>query len=107
MVVECQDERSQYKNKDKAMRVLRSRLFEIEQQKQDAAIADERRSQVGSGSRSERIRTYNFPENRISEHRIKLTLYHLDSFLDGNLDEVLDALITTEQSEKLARSEFS
>ena len=107
MVVECQDERSQYKNKDKAMRVLRSRLYEIEQQKQNAAIADERRSQVGSGSRSERIRTYNFPENRISEHRIKLTIYHLDSFLDGNLDEVLDALITTEQSEKLARSEFS
>lgn len=107
MVVECQDERSQYKNKDKAMRVLRSRLFEIEQRKQDEAIADERRSQVGSGSRSERIRTYNFPENRVSEHRIKLTMYHLDSFMDGDLDEVLDALITTEQSEKLAHSDFS
>ena len=107
MVVECQDERSQYKNKDKAMRVLRSRLFEIEQRKRDEAIAEDRRSQVGSGSRSERIRTYNFPENRVSEHRIKLTLYHLDSFLDGDLDEVLDALITTEQSEKLAKADFS
>ena len=104
MVVECQDERSQYKNKDKALRVLRSRLFEIEQRKQDEAIAAERRSQVGTGDRSERIRTYNFPENRVSEHRIKLTLYKLDSFLNGNMDEVLDALITTDQAEKLARA---
>ena len=104
MVVECQDERSQYKNKDKALRVLRSRLFEIEQRKQDEAIAAERRSQVGTGDRSERIRTYNFPENRVSEHRIKLTLYKLDSFMNGNLDEVLDALITTDQAEKLARA---
>lgn len=103
MVVECQDERSQYKNKDKALRVLRSRLFEIEQRKQTDAIAAERRSQVGTGDRSERIRTYNFPENRISEHRIKLTLYKLDSFLDGAMDEVLDALITTDQAEKLAK----
>ncbi len=103
MVVECQDERSQYKNKDKALRVLRSRLFEIEQRRQTDAIAAERRSQVGTGDRSERIRTYNFPENRVSEHRIKLTLYKLDSFLDGAMDEVLDALITTEQAEKLAK----
>ena len=103
MVVECQDERSQFKNKDKALRVLRSRLFEIEQRKRDDAIAAERRSQVGTGDRSERIRTYNFPENRVSEHRIKLTLYKLDSFLDGNLDEVLDALITTDQAENLAK----
>ncbi|HBI64936.1 MAG TPA: peptide chain release factor 1 [Clostridiales bacterium] len=105
MVVECQDERSQFKNKDKALRVLRSRLFEIEQRKRDDAIAAERRSQVGTGDRSERIRTYNFPENRISEHRIKLTLYKLDSFLNGDLDEVLDALITTDQANKLANAE--
>ena len=105
MVVECQDERSQFKNRDKAMKVLRSRLFEIKQREQDDAIAAERRSQVGSGDRSERIRTYNFPENRVSEHRIKLTLYKLDNFLNGNLDEVLDALITTDQAEKLAKME--
>ena len=105
MVVECQDERSQFKNRDKAMKVLRSRLFEIKQREQDDAIAAERRSQVGSGDRSERIRTYNFPENRVSEHRIKLTLYKLDNFLNGNLGEVLDALITTDQAEKLAKME--
>ena len=105
MVVECQDERSQFKNKDKALKVLRSRLFEIKQREQEDAIAAERRSQVGTGDRSERIRTYNFPENRISEHRIKLTLYKLDSFLNGNIDEGLDALITTDQAEKLAKME--
>ena len=105
MVVECQDERSQFKNKDKALKVLRSRLFEIKQREQEDAIAAERRSQVGTGDRSERIRTYNFPENRMSEHRIKLTLYKLDSFLNGNIDEVLDALITTDQAEKLAKME--
>ena len=105
MVVECQDERSQFKNKDNALKVLRSRLFEIKQREQEDAIAAERRSQVGTGDRSERIRTYNFPENRISEHRIKLTLYKLDSFLNGNIDEVLDALITTDQAEKLAKME--
>ena len=105
MVVECQDERSQFKNKDTALKVLRSRLFEIKQREQEDAIAAERRSQVGTGDRSERIRTYNFPENRISEHRIKLTLYKLDSFLNGNIDEVLDALITTDQAEKLAKME--
>ncbi|MBR6102735.1 MAG: peptide chain release factor 1 [Ruminococcus sp.] len=105
MVVECQDERSQYKNKDKAMKVLRSRLLEIEQAKHDYKIASERRSQVGTGDRSERIRTYNFPESRISDHRIGLTLYKLDSFLNGNLDEVIDALATAEQAEKLAGQE--
>ena len=105
MVVECQDERSQFKNRDKALKVLRSRLFEIKQREQDDAIAAERRSQVGTGDRSERIRTYNFPENRVSEHRIKLTLYKLDSFLNGNMDEVLDALITTDQAERLAKME--
>lgn len=100
-VVECQDERSQHKNKDKAMRVLRSRLYEAEVEKQNAAIAADRRSQVGTGDRSERIRTYNFPENRVSEHRIKLTLYKLDQFMNGDLDEVLDALITADTAEKL------
>lgn len=100
-VVECQDERSQHKNKDKAMRVLRSRLYEAEVEKQNAAIAADRKSQVGTGDRSERIRTYNFPENRVSDHRIKLTLYKLDQFMDGELDEVLDALIAADTAEKL------
>ncbi len=105
MVVECQDERSQYKNKDKAMKVLRSRLLEREQAAHDDKIASERRSQVGTGDRSERIRTYNFPESRISDHRIGLTIYKLDSFLNGNLDEVIDALATADQAEKLANQE--
>lgn len=100
-VVECQDERSQFKNRDKAMRVLRTRLYEAEVKKRDDAIAADRRSQVGTGDRSERIRTYNFPENRVSEHRIGLTLYKLDRFLNGDLDEVLDALITADTAEKL------
>ncbi len=102
MVVECQDERSQYKNKDKAMKVLRSRLLEIEQAKHDDKIASERRSQVGTGDRSERIRTYNFPENRVSDHRIGLTLYKLESILNGNLDELIDALATADRAKKLA-----
>ena len=97
VVVECQDERSQHKNRDKAMRVLRTRLFEAEQAKQNAAIAAERRSQVGTGDRSERIRTYNFPENRVSDHRIKLTLYKLADFMDGAMDDVIDALITADR----------
>ena len=100
-VVECQDERSQHKNRDKAMRVLRSRLYEAEVEKQQAAIAADRKSQVGTGDRSERIRTYNFPENRVTDHRIKLTLYKLDQFLNGDLDEVLDALIAADTAEKL------
>ena len=87
MVVECQDERSQFKNKDKAMRVLRSRLYEIEQAKQDAQVAADRRSQVGTGDRSERIRTYNYPQGRLTDHRIGLTLYRLDDILNGDLDE--------------------
>ncbi|MCI6719258.1 MAG: peptide chain release factor 1 [Clostridiales bacterium] len=102
-VVECQDERSQHKNRDKAMRVLRTRLYEAECTKQQAAIAAERRAQVGTGDRSERIRTYNFPENRVSDHRIKLTLYKLGQFLDGDMDEVLDALATADTAEKLRR----
>ncbi len=101
LVVECQDERSQYKNKDKAMKVLRSRLYEMEQEKQSAAAAAERKSQVGSGDRSERIRTYNFPQGRVTDHRIGLTLYKIDAIMDGALDELIDALITADQAERL------
>ncbi len=101
MVVECQDERSQYKNKDKAMRVLRSRLYERMQQEQDDQIARERRSQVGTGDRSERIRTYNFPQGRVSDHRINLTLYKIDAIMNGDLAEITEALITADQAEKL------
>ena len=100
-VVECQDERSQHKNRDKAMHVLRSRLYEAEVEKQQAAIAADRKSQVGTGDRSERIRTYNYPENRVSDHRIKLTIYKLDQFLNGDMDEILDALIAADTAEKL------
>ncbi len=101
LVVECQDERSQYKNKDKAMRVLRSRLYERQQAEQDAEIASARRSQVGTGDRSERIRTYNFPQGRVTDHRIGLTLYKIDAVMDGELTELTDALITADQTEKL------
>ncbi|NLZ45343.1 MAG: peptide chain release factor 1 [Clostridiales bacterium] len=105
MVVECQDERSQHKNKDKAMKVLRSRLFDMKQQAHDSEIASERRSQVGTGDRSERIRTYNYPEGRISDHRIGLTIYRLEGVLNGNLDEVIDALATADQAAKLSAQE--
>ena len=101
MVVECQDERSQYKNKDRAMKILRSKLLEAEREKQDAAIAAQRRSQVGSGDRSEKIRTYNFPQGRVTDHRIGLTLYRIDAVLNGDLDELIDALVTADQAEKL------
>lgn len=101
VIVECQDERSQHKNKDKAMKVLRSRLYEAELQKQQDAIAADRKSQVGTGDRSERIRTYNFPQGRVSDHRIGLTLYKLEAIMNGDIDEIIDALITTDQSEKL------
>ena len=101
MVVECQDERSQYKNKDKALKVLRSRLLEQEQKKQSQEIAEQRRSQVGTGDRSERIRTYNYPQGRVSDHRIGLTLYKLNTVLDGDMDEVVQALITADRAEKL------
>lgn len=107
LVVECQDERSQYKNKDKAMKVLRSRLYEAEQQKQTDKIASERKAQVGTGDRSERIRTYNYPQGRLTDHRIGLTLYHLEDNLNGNLDEVFDALITADQALKLAAANGS
>ena len=102
LVVECQDERSQYKNKDKAMRVLRSRLLEMKQAEHDGGIAAKRRSMVGTGDRSERIRTYNFPESRVSDHRIGLTLYKLDSILNGSLDEVIDALALADRTAQLA-----
>ena len=100
-IVECQDERSQHKNKDKAMKILRSRILEAEREKQMSSIADERKSQVGTGDRSERIRTYNYPQGRISDHRIGLTIYKLEQFLNGDLDEVIDALITYDTAEKL------
>lgn len=102
VVVSCQDEKSQHKNKDKAMKILRSRIYDIMEEQRNKEIADERKSQVGSGDRSERIRTYNFPQGRVTDHRINLTLYKLDQILDGALDELIDALITADQSAKLA-----
>ncbi|WP_039656687.1 peptide chain release factor 1 [Clostridium tyrobutyricum] len=101
LVVSCQDEKSQLKNKEKAMKVLKSRLFEIAEKERNDSIAEDRRSQVGTGDRSERIRTYNFPQGRVTDHRIGLTLYKLDSFLDGDIDEVIDALITADQAKKM------
>ena len=101
IVVTCQDEKSQLKNKEKALKVLMSRLYDLEQQKQHDEIASERKSQIGRGNRNERIRTYNYPQGRVTDHRIGLTLHRLDSIIDGDLDEIMDALITTEQAEKL------
>lgn len=103
-VVECQDQRSQLENKDKALKVLRSRLLAKKQEEHDNAIAAERKSQVGTGDRSERIRTYNYPQGRVTDHRIGLTLYKLNVILDGVLDEIIDALITADQAEKLKTS---
>lgn len=105
VVVECQDERSQHKNKDKAMKVLRSRLYDALQQEQNDKIASERKMQVGTGDRSERIRTYNYPQGRLTDHRIGLTIYRLEDMLNGNLDEVFDALATADQAAKLANQE--
>ena len=105
LVVECQDERSQHKNKDKAMRVLKSRLLEEERRRQSDAIAGERKSMVGSGDRSEKIRTYNFPQYRVSDHRIGLTLYKLEQFINGDMDELIDALITADTAQKLSNNE--
>lgn len=104
-VVECQDERSQYKNKDKAMRVLRARLKQRETEKQQSERAGERKSQVGTGDRSERIRTYNYPQSRVTDHRIGLTLYKLDAVLNGALDEIIDALTTEETARRLQNAE--
>lgn len=101
LIVTCQDEKSQIKNKEKAFKVLKARLYDLEMQKQQDEIAGQRKSQVGSGDRSERIRTYNFPQGRVSDHRIGKTLYKLDAFLDGDIDEIVDGLITNDQAEKM------
>ncbi len=105
IVVSCQDEKSQHKNKDKAMKILRSRIYDEMEAQRHKEIADERKMQVGSGDRSERIRTYNFPQGRVTDHRINLTLYKLEQVLDGNMDELIDALITADQAAKLSQSE--
>ncbi|MBR1859130.1 MAG: PCRF domain-containing protein, partial [Selenomonadaceae bacterium] len=102
IVVQCQDEKSQLKNKEKAMRVLRARILDQARQQQNDAIAADRKNQVGSGDRSERIRTYNFPQGRVTDHRIGLTLHKLDSVLNGDLDEIISALITADQAKRLS-----
>ena len=103
IVISCQDEKSQLKNKDKALRVLRSRLYEMELAKQHDAEAEARRSQIGTGDRSEKIRTYNFPQGRVTDHRIKLTLHRLENVLNGDLDEIIDSLIAADQAVKLTK----
>ena len=102
IVVQCQDEKSQLKNKEKAMRVLRARVKDLAVREQNASIAADRKSQVGSGDRSEKIRTYNFPQGRVTDHRIKLTLYKIEEILNGALDEFISALITADQTKKLS-----
>jgi len=102
IVVTCQDQRSQHKNRDKAMRVLKSKLYEIEVQKQNSEVAENRKSQVGTGDRSERIRTYNYPQRRVTDHRIGYTIYQIDEFLNGDMEELIDKLITTDQAERLS-----
>ena len=104
-VVECQQERSQFQNRDKAMQLLRSRLYEEKVREQEQAVTDERRSQVGTGMRNERIRTYNFPQGRLTDHRIGLTLYKLENVMNGDLDEIIDSLITADQAERLKHSQ--
>ncbi len=104
-VVECQQERSQFQNRDKAMQLLRSRLYEEKVREQEEALTAERRSQVGTGMRNERIRTYNFPQGRVTDHRIGLTLYKIDAIMNGDLDEVIDALVTADQAERMKRGE--
>jgi len=101
IVISCQDEKSQLKNKDKAIKILVAKLYELEQEKQRSVVSAERRSQVGTGDRSERIRTYNYPQSRVTDHRVGLTLHRLEAVLDGDLDEIMDALITTDTAEKL------
>ena len=105
IVVSCQDEKSQFKNKDKAMKILRSRIYEEMEAQRHSQIADERKSQVGSGDRSERIRTYNYPQSRVTDHRINLTLYKLEQIMNGNLDELIDALITADQAAKMSKED--
>ena len=104
VVVECQDERSQYKNKDKAMKVLKSRLLQAKREEQEDSIAAERKQQVGTGDRSERIRTYNYPQGRVTDHRIGLTLYKIDDILNGNIEEIVDALIAAHRAKQLQQS---
>ena len=105
MVAECQEERSQFQNREKAMRLLASRLYEAEREKRESAYDAERRSQVGSGDRSQRIRTYNFPQGRVTDHRIGLTFYKIDAIMDGGLDELIDALVTADQAERLRQGQ--
>ena len=105
MIAECQEERSQFQNREKAMRLLASRLYEAEREKRESAYDAERRSQVGSGDRSQRIRTYNFPQGRVTDHRIGLTLYKIDAIMDGALDELIDALVTADQAERLKQGQ--
>lgn len=105
IVVTCQDQRSQHKNREKAMRVLKAKLYEIERQKHDSELAENRKNQVGTGDRSERIRTYNFPQRRVTDHRIGFTLYQIEQFVNGDMDELIDALITTDQANRLTNGE--
>ena len=106
VVVECQDERSQHKNKDKAMKILRSRIYEAMQEEHDAKIASERKMQVGTGDRSERIRTYNYPQGRITDHRINYTVYNLQAFMDGDIQECIDRLTVAENANRLQQAEL-
>ena len=105
IVISCQDEKSQLKNKDKALKVLRARLYEIELRKQQEAVSADRKSQVGTGDRSEKIRTYNFPQTRVTDHRVKLTTHRLEEILDGDLNELIEYIITVDQAERLKHME--
>ena len=105
IVVECQTERSQFQNRDNAMKMLRTKLYEIEKQKQDSEVANARKSQVGSGDRSEKIRTYNYPQGRITDHRIGMSIYQMENFLNGDLDEMIDNLIAADRAERLQGEE--
>jgi len=105
IVVECQTERSQFQNKDNAMKMLRTKLYEIEKEKQDSEIANSRKTQVGSGDRSEKIRTYNYPQGRITDHRIGMSIYQMENFLNGDIDEMIDNLIAADRAERLKGEE--
>ena len=105
IVVECQTERSQFQNKDNAMKMLRTKLYEMEKEKQDSQIANSRKIQVGSGDRSEKIRTYNYPQGRITDHRIGMSIYQIENFLNGDLDEMIDNLIAADRAERLKGEE--
>ena len=107
IVVECQTERSQFQNRDNAMKMLRTKLYEIEKQKQDSEVANARKSQVGSGDRSEKIRTYNYPQGRITDHRIGMSIYQMENFLNGDLDEMIDNLIAADRAERLQGEEIT